>query len=201
MSRNEVPLERVICNLVDETPLPDRGRLGVLVDYGQPIMFKKSANYPIVPERAIQNLFKIFNSHRIIDLVKMVLLEKKILLISKSKSLLTDISNALTGFVFPFVWVRPLIPVTLRLIFRINFLKILPAAWRDCIDCPMPFLIGLNISTPEEEEGLPIADDVIKVYLDKGEMEYTERMPSLPEKAYKTLIKRYLWDIEEYNNL
>jgi len=177
LSKNEVPIERVICNLVDETPLPDRGRLGVLVDYGQPIMFKKSANYPIVPERAIHNLFKIFNSHRIIDLVKMVLLEKKILLISQYKSLLTDISNALTGFVFPFVWVRPLIPI-------------LPAAWRDCIDCPMPFMIGLNISTPEEEEGLPIADDVIKVYLDKGELVYTERMPSLPEKAYKTLIKR-----------
>ncbi len=72
----------------------------------------------------------------------------------------------------------------------LNDSQILPAAWRDCIDCPMPFMIGLNISTPEEEEGLPIADDVIKVYLDKGEMVYTERMPSLPEKAYKTLIKR-----------
>jgi len=42
----------------------------------------------------------------------MILLEKKILLISKYKSLLTDAAEALTGFIYPFTWVRPLIPVS-----------------------------------------------------------------------------------------
>lgn len=74
--------------------------------------------------------------------------------------------------------------------------------WKESLQCPMPFLIGLNISKEQEEE-LEIPDDVsvllveflirkkvIRVYLDKGEIVYTEKLPIIPEKYSEVLQKR-----------
>jgi len=57
------------------------------------------------------------------------------------------------------------------------------------LECPTPFLIGLNVES-HVEQNMDIANDVVKVYLDKGEIYCEEKLPQLPEKAYKTLVKR-----------
>lgn len=53
----------------------------------------------------------------------------------------------------------------------------------------MPFLMGLNTSTMSEDE-VPIGEDVVRVYLDKGEIVSSEKIPQIPEKWYKALTKR-----------
>lgn len=58
-------------------------------------------------------------------------LERKILLVSKYKSLLTQTSTALMSFAFPFQWKHTLIPI-------------LPSDMIDVIDAPYPFLIGIE---------------------------------------------------------
>ena len=58
-------------------------------------------------------------------------MEKKVLLISKYKALLTHASIALISFLFPLCWKHVLIPI-------------LPKNMTDVLDAPVPFLIGID---------------------------------------------------------
>ena len=59
---------------------------------------------------------------------------------------------------------------------------------RAYIDAPVPFLIGLPWDSSIDDIQKP--SDIIQVYLDKGEMVYTESLPLLPEKSHSQLKKR-----------
>ena len=84
---------------------------------------------------------------RIIYLFECVLLERKILLISKYKSLLTQVAECLTGLIYPFVWTHVLIPI-------------LPENLKSYIDAPVPFIIGISSEnkTGEDNESLKPSD-------------------------------------------
>ena len=100
----------------------------------------------------IENLFKCLDVENIIEIYSSLLLERKVLMISKHKALLTQVINCFLSFMFPFQWKHPLIPI-------------LPLSMVETLDAPFPYLIGIE-PTPLLEE-LDI-DDVIKVDLDKG---------------------------------
>jgi hypothetical protein len=123
LSTVDFPLERVVCNVVDEVYLPERGKAGTMVEVGTSnILFFEPPQYPICSSRGIENLFKCLDLEKVIDLVKYVLLEKKIFLISKHKSLLNDVASGVLSLIFPFEWKHALIPVQpYQCIIRIDF--------------------------------------------------------------------------------
>jgi hypothetical protein len=76
-------------------------------------------------------MFRVLDVEKIIYLFECVLLEKKIFLISKYKSLITMVGEALVGIIFPFTWNHVLIPI-------------LPDLLRSYTEAPVPFIIGFT---------------------------------------------------------
>ena len=67
----------------------------------------------------------------VIELMTQLALERKILLVSEHKTLLTQVAVALCSFIFPLSWNHTLIPI-------------LPMSMINVIDAPFPFLIGVQ---------------------------------------------------------
>jgi hypothetical protein len=58
------------------------------------------------------------------------MMERKVLLISKHKALLTHVGVAMISLLFPFCWKNPLV-------------LILPPSMKAFLDAPFPYLIGI----------------------------------------------------------
>jgi hypothetical protein len=174
LSKSEFPLERIICNFVDEIPLPDKGEIEVLYELGKPIHFQRPENFPLVSAEGIKYLFTSLSLINIVHLFEFVLVERKIYLISEHSALITYVTEAITGLIFPFMWTQMLVPI-------------LPDEMRQYIQAPVPFIIGLH---GKGEELAYAALDAVKLYLDSDELISLEEIPSLPEVAVKALLKR-----------
>lgn len=87
-----IPLERFIVNVMDEIPLPDKG--SVLIQYeiqNQIIPFYRPIDQypPYATKTCIENLFKCLTVDYVIEIFVQLILERKLLLVSRHKSLLT----------------------------------------------------------------------------------------------------------------
>ena len=87
-----IPIERHITNIVEEIPLPDEGKLlvqheigGKTASFFRPI----DQNPPVVDREEIEILFKCLECDSIIEIYTALLLERKVLMVSKHKALLT----------------------------------------------------------------------------------------------------------------
>lgn len=104
-SRLNLPLERYVINIVDEIPLPDEGKLLVqheLRDKTASFYRPVDQNPPIIEEADVENLFKCLSVDNIIEIFSYLLLERKVLVISEHKALLTQVINCFNSFLFPF---------------------------------------------------------------------------------------------------
>jgi hypothetical protein len=100
-----IPIERYITNIIDEIPLPNEGSLLVQHEIGDKTasFFRPvDQNPPNVDGDDIENLFKCLDVDSIIEIFSSLLMERKILMISKHKSLLTQVMSCFNSFLFPF---------------------------------------------------------------------------------------------------
>lgn len=76
------------------------------------------------------------------------------MLISKYRTLLTDVALAITSLIFPFKWTQVLIPVSLLCDSDLLnlFSKILPEQLKSYIEAPVPYIIGLSLAENEDVE-------------------------------------------------
>ena len=133
-SNNTVPLERIIVNIMDEIPLPDKGNLLIQYEIGtETIPFYRPVDQypPYATKEAIENLFKCVSVDDVLEIFFQLILERKILLVSRYKTLLTQSCIAIMSFLFPLNWLHTLIPI-------------LPIEMIDILDAPLPFLIGIE---------------------------------------------------------
>jgi len=91
--------------VIDEIPLPDEGKL--LVQYeigGETASFYRPIDQhpPLVERDEVENLLKCLDIDSILDVFTAILLEKKIIFISKHKALLSQAINCFVLFIFPF---------------------------------------------------------------------------------------------------
>lgn len=75
LSKNDYPIERLVCNIVDEIYLPENS--DQLCSY-ESIKFKRSIYYPECPDSAFQCLFSLLSRKNIATLFFALMLEKKI---------------------------------------------------------------------------------------------------------------------------
>ena len=66
---------------------------------------------PYVQDRDIELLFRCMDTEKILEIYVEIMLEHKVLLVSKHTSLLTSAATALISFMFPFNWMHVMIPV------------------------------------------------------------------------------------------
>jgi hypothetical protein len=181
-----LPMERYVTNIIDEIPLPDEGKL--LIQYeigGSTTSFYRPIDQhpPFVDKTDIENLLKCLDIDSILEVFSAILLEKKMLFISKHKSLLTQAISCFVSFIFPFQWKHTLIPV-------------LPLNMIDILDAPFPYLIGME--PYPDLEMFDLENEVIIVELDYGVVKtpndalMQSQMPKMPFKEHKMLKHRLL---------
>eukprot|EP00357_Protocruzia_adherens_P011024 CAMPEP_0115038160 /NCGR_PEP_ID=MMETSP0216-20121206/43241_1 /TAXON_ID=223996 /ORGANISM="Protocruzia adherens, Strain Boccale" /LENGTH=803 /DNA_ID=CAMNT_0002418503 /DNA_START=60 /DNA_END=2468 /DNA_ORIENTATION=+ len=113
ISSQTLPLERVICNLIDEVPLPGPGDYAVHYDIGNTtIEFNRpSLSRPsYIHLESMEILFRTLSVDNV--------------------ALLSHIALAITALMFPFKWLSVLIPI-------------LPKTLRAYIGAPVPYIIGI----------------------------------------------------------
>jgi hypothetical protein len=97
-SQTPIPIERYIINFMDEVPTPDVGNILVQMDLGnQTFHFFRpiDQNPPYAGQKEIESLFWAMDFEQVINLFLSVLLEKQVVLISKSRTLLMNASVAI----------------------------------------------------------------------------------------------------------
>ena len=113
-----------------------------------------------------------------------ILLERKIFLLSQSKTLLTFITTALLSLIFPFKWEQAIIPI-------------LPEKLRVFIDSPIPSIIGICFKVDLSE----FPPDSIVVNLDKSIVEkYFDKLPKIQMKYHSVLMRKLEKYAKKYNN-
>jgi ubiquinone/menaquinone biosynthesis C-methylase UbiE len=90
----------------------------------------------------------------ILDIFTCALLERKILLISKSYTLLTATASSITQLLQPLGWSHVLIPI-------------LPRSMLGTLECPTPFIMGIHSSYAYKKD-FPFVLDLCVVNLDQG---------------------------------
>ena len=106
-SNNVTPLERFIQNIMDDVPLPDQGTR--LVQYeiqGEKIPFYRPIDMypPFVTKSMIENLLRTLDVDNVIEVFIHLCLERKVLLVSKYKNLLSQVTTALMSLMYPLSW-------------------------------------------------------------------------------------------------
>ena len=149
-------------------------------------------NPPIVEQEEIENLFRCLDVDSILQVYCCLLLEKKVLVISKHKALLTQVIYSFMTFMFPFQWKHCLIPI-------------LPMNNIEMLDAPFPYFVGIEPNPYLDE--LDIENEVVRVDLDQGivftpeEMLLQSSLPSLPSKEYRVLKQRLMKASEHFGQI
>jgi len=86
---------------------------------------------PYVEKWDFEMIFRSIDTEIIVKLFVTILLEKKILFISKHKSLLSSFSTALVSLIFPFIWMHVYVPL-------------IPDSMKNSLEAPFPYMIGLE---------------------------------------------------------
>ena len=191
MSINEIPIERFICNFINEVPLPPPGKAEVQYGIGDKIISftRPPLNKPILDvDLPFRRVFECLNPSTILQLFTCLLLEQKILMHSHRLSLLVDVAELLQAFMYPMSWGHVYVPV-------------LPRGLFDVIKAPMPFLLGTNSAWMDQqfhEDVLNQVDDVVILNIDTSNIIVPEwlKLPSLPSRERKKLDKQ-LQDIAQ----
>lgn len=109
-----IPLERYICNFIDDVPAPPWGRVDVSYYFkDQVILFRCPphnepnawSSLPLFP------LLECLSPENILALFSLVLTERQIILISSQYSLLTYCAEAITSLIYPITWAHAYIPI------------------------------------------------------------------------------------------
>jgi hypothetical protein len=114
---------------MEEIPVPDKkGQIKVLHEIGDSknkITFFRAIDQhpPYASKEDIDYLFRALNAEQVMDIFIALLQEKKILLMSNYKALLTHAAIALNSFLFPLSW-------------SFSFIPILPSVLIDTLDAP-----------------------------------------------------------------
>lgn len=125
---------------------------------------------------ALDDLFDCLSLPHILRLVALVLLEKKIVLVASSYSVLLSVGEALKALVFPLVWSHVYVPV-------------LPLALKGYLHCPTPFIFGLHTSYARSSDIPRPSDDLVVVNLDRDALVGGGTV-ELPPTRYASLLDK-----------
>ena len=183
LSPLDVPIERYICNLMNEVPMPPSGMAKILYSIADKelIFTRPPVNRPIENiDLPFDKTFQCIGIRTTLSIFKCLLLEQKILFHSSQLSLLTAVAECIMAFLYPFSWEHVYIPV-------------LPRPLLGVLQAPMPFICGMQTGIFDEiQDEIPC--NVVVVNIDKDEIFIPDAntandIPPLPEKEEQKLVK------------
>lgn len=184
ISNAPVPIEKYISNFCGEVPLPPRGIIEVnisVADVSVTLSRPPPNTLPQIGKHCLEILFARLNVDSVILVWRLLLMEVKVIMGTKTRSILTPVMDALLKLLFPFYWAGVYIPV-------------LPPSLMDVIDAPVPYFVGIsNYKTFQSILHNPRRPaDTCFVDLDTGDLYYDalNEKPQLPQHDGVKLIKQ-----------
>ncbi|GMH67351.1 hypothetical protein TrRE_jg8668 [Triparma retinervis] len=169
-----IPIERYIQNLTCEVPSPPRGTVEVMMIMMNSTLkfWAPPANQPI-PWVAIpfNPLFNALPIPHILKIWTCLSLERQVLLVSSSLTLLTECCEILSSLLFPMSWTHCYIPC-------------LPNYLLPVLSAPMPYFCGID-KADLSEAMYEVSNECVVVDLDLGTLKMgaaTPKLPTLPSK-------------------
>ena len=187
------PIERIVVNIVQEFPLPERGeRLRVHFPSGADYSWTRGGPNPLsyVDDSAYALLFQCLEVEHIVKLVECLVWEQRIVFISSDLSLLAPCCEALMSLLWPFFWQHIYIPL-------------LPPELIDYLEAPMPYIMGIHKSLEDEFMEYSPIQDAVQVRLDdrtivlpEDQMEL-EILHDFPDPGRDNLVSKLTAKIQE----
>jgi hypothetical protein len=133
----------------------------------------KTGGYLDIP---LDLLFVAMTPVTVLDVLTAMLLERKILLVSAFVSVLTTVGEGLKALIAPLTWPHVYAPY-------------LPSSIVDCLQCPTPYIFGLQLSVFEALEDHIFDDlDVFVVHLDPNR---THDVPRVSSRGTTRITKKH----------
>lgn len=179
LKKGTVPIERYICNFIDDIPAPPPGKVDITyylmdeeITFRCPPLNEPNAwgGFPLFP------LFECLSPVNVITLLGLLLIERQVIFVSSQFSLQTLCCEAITSLLFPLRWVHAYIPI-------------LPTRLLGALSAPFPYIFGLNAEVYRRNKSL-VAADAVTVFLDENRIDCGALgpPPPFPERRYKKLF-------------
>ncbi|KAJ3202276.1 hypothetical protein HDU82_007481 [Entophlyctis luteolus] len=179
-----VPLERLLVNLLYEVPLPPPGRVEVKISIGKHKFF--CSRPPVNSIQVLQNfslypLFRCLSVAHIVTVFEHAMAEKRILFVSKHYAMLTLACESISLLLYPFSW-------------QYHYIPVLPAEGLKILQATMPFIIGVNKEYYDKVNELDPEwrNEIAIVDLDNNTVESDCDPPQIPPRDRRKLIARLL---------
>ena len=185
----EIPLEKIIENLLIELPVPPRGVSSVtyfLNEEERTITQNKMNQLPLL-DINLQKIFVEFTVKDIITIYNCIFLESRILFFSKNIEYLNNFIYGLLALLYPFQY-------------QYQIVTILPKINFEIIESPTPFIAGINQSFYEqffEDHNFILEDSILVVDIDNKKVDMKNEKTKLPEfpSKYKKNLEKKLQEI------
>ncbi|KAM3577162.1 hypothetical protein VYU27_001078 [Nannochloropsis oceanica] len=141
MTQSPVPLERCIEHFVTQVPVPEAGGPPLSLhihDMMEPIILARPRlqGLPFL-DLSFATLFRCLNVGNVLTVMALLLQERKILVVAKYESVLTEAMEALRALLFPFKWESCYVPR-------------MTESMLGCVEFPGGFFLGLRDDADEE---------------------------------------------------
>lgn len=141
MTQNPVPLERCIEHFVAQVPVPEAGGppLSLYIhDMMEPIILARPRlqGLPFL-DLSFATLFRCLDVRNVLTVMALLLQERKVLVVAKYESVLTEAMEALRALLFPFKWESCYVPR-------------MTESMLGCVEFPGGFFLGVRDDADEE---------------------------------------------------
>ena len=169
----EIPLEKIIENLLIELPVPPRGVSDVtyfLNEEERTIKQNKMNELPLLDINLLK-IFLEFSEKDVIKIYNSIFLESRILFFSKNIECLNNFIYGLLALLYPFQYQYQIVTILPKLNFEI-------------IESPTPFIAGINQSFYEQFfdfHKFILEDSILIVDIDSKKVQMKNEKTKLPE--------------------
>jgi hypothetical protein len=186
LTPDELPVERYICNFMNEIPVPPCGKIKVQFSLANTkiILARPPVNSPLsFTNFPFHYLFVFLDVENIVRIFEHLILEQQVLLLSTQYSLLTVAAEGLLSLLFPFEWQHIYIPL-------------LPQPLLDFLNAPVPFLVGTITSYIKDMKSIP--PNVLVVDLDHNHVICGQDVTTPIPKKERSKLLSSLKPLEEW---
>jgi len=178
ISGTSIPIEKYISQMIFELPVPVPGAAGFLLRFRSDSL--NGVRFSLPPDNGLpmcsvnyEVVFRCLGFDKFIQVFSLMLLGKRIILHSKSVSVLNQVAESLRSLMFPYDWQHIYIPLC-------------PSSLLQLIEAPVPYLIGIRSNLLPH---CPAVPDVWQVDLDEGKLYYTDVLMNVSKETVASLAR------------
>ena len=189
----EVPIEKIVENLLIELPVPPRGvaKVTYYLNEEERIITQNKMNELPLLDINLKKIFVDFQVKDVINIYNYIFLESRILFFSRNIEYLNNFIYGLLALLYPFQY-------------QYQIVTILPQINFEIIESPTPFIAGINQSFHDkffDEHNFILEDSILVVDIDNKKVNVINektKIPEFPSKYRKNFEKKLQEIVNKY---